>query len=116
MLVAESQRGEVIGFAFGRPEREGSQVYRGELFALYVLDQYQRLGVGRHLFSAVAQHFLTHEINSMLLWVFKDNHLARRIYESMGGEYLEQKTVTIDRADVVMVSYGWKDIADLVDA
>ncbi len=52
----------------------------------------------------------------MLLWVFKDNHPARRVYESMGGAYLDQKTVTISGTDLVMVSYGWKDIAHLVTA
>ena len=49
----------------------------------------------------------------MLLWVFKDNHPARRFYESMGGEYVEQKTITIGGTDLMEVAYGWKDITEI---
>ncbi len=113
MLVAETDGGEVVGFAYVAPEREGNRVYRGEIFAIYVLDECQRQGIGRRLFSAAAKHFLKHGIDSMQLWVFKENHPARRFYESMGGEYLDHKTVTISGTDLVMVSYGWKHIASL---
>ena len=113
MLVAETDGGEVVGFAYVTPERENNRVYRGEIFAIYVLDEYQRQGIGHLLFSAAAQHFLKHGIESMLLWVFKENHQARRFYDSMGGEYLDHKTVTIGGTDLVMVSYGWKYIDTL---
>lgn len=114
MLVAETQGGEIIGFALGTPERTGSQVYLGEVFAVYVLQEFQRTGVGRRLFLAVARCFLELGICLMLLWVFRDNHSARRFYESMGGEYLEQKAVNIGGTDREMVSYGWRNVANLV--
>ena len=116
MLVAETAEGEVVGFAYGTPEREGNRIYRGEIFAIYVLDECQRQGIGRRLFSAAARHFLKHGIDSMLLWVFKDNHPARRFYESMGGEYVEQKTITIGGTDLMEVAYGWKDITEIAVA
>ena len=113
MLVAETDGGEVVGFACVAPEREGNRVYRGEIFAIYVLQGHQRRGVGRRLFSAMAHHFLKHGINSMLLWVLEDNHPARRFYELMGGEYVEQKTITIGGTDLIEVAYGWKDITEI---
>ena len=50
----------------------------------------------------------------MLVWVLEDNHGARRFYESLGGELVGRKTVVIGGADLVEVSYGWKDITGLV--
>ena len=113
MLVAETAEGEVVGFAYGTPEREGNLLYRGELFAIYVLKGHQRRGVGRRLFSAMARHFISQDIDSMLLWVLEDNHPARQFYESMGGEYVGEKIITIGRTDLVEVAYGWKAIEDL---
>ena len=49
----------------------------------------------------------------MLLWVLQDNHPARRFYESMGGEHVDEKTITIGGTDLIEVAYGWKDIAEI---
>ena len=113
MLVAETDRGEIIGFAFGAPEREGNPQFRGELFAIYVLADQQRKGIGRRLFIAMVQHFRSGGIESMLLWALKDNHPARKFYEMLGGEYVEEKTITIGGTDLVEVAYGWRDLTGL---
>ena len=52
----------------------------------------------------------------MLLWVLEDNHPACRFYELMGGEYVEQKTITIGDTDLIEVAYGWKDITEIAVA
>ena len=113
-FVAETDNGEVVGFAGGGPEREGNPIYRGELYAIYLLKEYQRKGVGRRLVLAVAQYLMKEGFNSMLLWVLADNHPGRRFYESLGGTPVSRKTVTIGGADLVEMSYGWRSIADLV--
>ena len=116
MLVAETEGCDIAGFAYGAPEREDNPLYRGELFAIYVLKGHQRRGVGRRLFSAMASHFISQDIDSMLLWVLEDNHPARQFYELMGGEYVEQKTITICGTDLIEVAYGWKDITEIAVA
>ena len=45
---------KIVGFATGGRERRESSVYTGELFAIYLLQAYQRLGIGRQLVQAVA--------------------------------------------------------------
>ena len=112
-FVAETEGGDVIGFATCGPEREGNKTYRGELYAIYLLEEYQRIGLGRRLVSAVAQRLLADGFSSMLLWVLEDNHSARRFYESLGGEQVGQKTIAIGGAELVEVSYGWRDISIL---
>ena len=114
MLVAETEEGEIVGFAYGAPEREGNSLYRGELFAIYVLEAYQRTRIGRRLFTAAGQRLQTAGLDSMLLWVLRDNHPARRFYELMGGEYVEEKTIKIGGTDLIEVAYGWKDITKIV--
>lgn len=114
-FVAETEGGDVIGFATCGPEREGNKTYQGELYAIYLLEEYQRMGLGCRLVSAVAQRLLADGFSSMLLWVLEDNHSARRFYESLGGERVGRKTITIGGADLVEVSYGWRDISVLAE-
>ena len=112
-LVAEAGGGEIIGFAGGGPERQGDPTHLGEIYAVYVLQDHQRRGVGRRLVMAVARQLLRDGFVSMLLWVLEDNHPACRFYESLGGEQVGRQTTTIGGTDLTEVSYGWKDIAGL---
>ena len=112
-FVAETDTGEVVGFAGGGPERDGDPVYCGELYGLYLLREFQRRGIGRSLVSVVAERLLTDGFSSMLLWVLEDNHPARRFYGSLGGKPVGCKTVTIGGANLVELAYGWRDITSL---
>ena len=114
IFIAETAGGDVVGFADGGPEREGNRTYLGELYAIYVLQEHQNRGLGRHFVSAVAQRLLDDGFSSTLVWVLEDNRRACRFYESLGGEWVGGKTVAIGGADLEEVSYGWRDIADLV--
>ena len=112
-FVAETGEGEIIGFASGGPERQGDPTYLGEIYAIYLLQDHQRRSVGRRLAMAVTRQLLRDGFVSMLVWVLEDNHPACRFYESLGGKQVGRQTTTIGRADLVEVSYGWKDIAGL---
>lgn len=51
LFVAESESGEVVGFAaFGPDRASGFPGYTAELWAIYVLPTWQRKGLGRALF------------------------------------------------------------------
>ena len=113
-FVAETVGGDVVSLAGGGPEREGNPTYLGELYGIYVLEEHQRRGVGRRLVSAVARRLLADGFSSMLVWVLADNHPACRFYESLGGERVGRKSISLGGASLTEVSYGWRDIANLV--
>lgn len=112
-FVAETGRGDIVGLAGAGPEREANPTYRAELYVIYLLAEYQRQGLGRRLFATVVQGLLRGGFNSLLVWVLKDNLGACLFYESVGGKQVGCKTITIGGADLVEVSYGWRDIGDL---
>ena len=113
-FLAETGTGDVVGLAAGGPERTGDETYVGELYLVYLLEQYQRRGVGRRLVSAVAGRLLVDGFDSMLLWVAKDNHPACRFYEALGGERIDARTIDVAGTDLAEVAFGWRDVADLV--
>src|SRR5215472_11643535 len=49
IYVAEDELGNIVGFIWGGPERNGDSLYKGELHAIYILKSYHGQGLGRRL-------------------------------------------------------------------
>ena len=111
-FVAEDHK-RVVGWTVGGPERNGNKEYVGELYAIYLLEEYQRRGIGRRLTAEVAGRLVGADIGSMLMWVLADNTSARRFYEALGGQYVREQDITIGGVSLVEVAYGWKEITKL---
>jgi GNAT superfamily N-acetyltransferase len=106
--IAEDEIGQIVGFANGGKERTGDRFYQGELYAIYILEKYQRQGLGYRLVSTIATRLLQSGASSMLVWVLADNP-ASRFYQSLGGQQVYQKQVEIATVQLVEVAYGWTD-------
>ena len=109
--VAEDA-GEVVGFVSGGYERQGDDIYNGEIYALYVLKNYQRQGIGAGLVSALARKLNHFGIYSMLVWVLEHNPY-RRFYEKISGMYLRKQRMPFSGELLDAVAYGWID-TDLI--
>ena len=112
--VAETSDDRIVGFACGGLVSEGCDTYEGEIYSIYLLEEYQRGGLGRQLLLPTARRMKEEGVESMLLWVFEKNDGARRFYESLEGELIRRKDVRMGGADLVEVAYRWKDITTLV--
>jgi ribosomal protein S18 acetylase RimI-like enzyme len=73
---------------------------------IYVLLDYQRLGLGRRLVGHVARRFLSQGISSMSLFSQAENP-SIRFFEAIGGEKL------FSDAGEFHGGYGWRDLARL---
>jgi ribosomal protein S18 acetylase RimI-like enzyme len=62
-IVIENTKGELVGFAKGVKQSNDT----GELNKIYLLGEYQRLGLGRRLVGHVARRFLDSGLSSMSL-------------------------------------------------
>jgi GNAT superfamily N-acetyltransferase len=102
--------GELVGFASGGRERAGETGFSGELYAIYVLDPFQRQGYGRELVRAVVTGLREMGLDDMIIWVLRDNQPARRFYERLGGVYVRAQPTTIGSATLEEVSYGWRHL------
>ncbi len=108
-FVAETQ-GVVAGWAVGGPNREEVCHYAGELYAIYLLPEYQRRGIGRKLAAAVARWLMDQSLDSMILWVLEQNHPARHFYKAMGGRCCGARHTHIAGISLPEVAYGWDDL------
>jgi ribosomal protein S18 acetylase RimI-like enzyme len=97
-----TQQEEIIGFAqfLAREEEEKS----GELSRIYVLPEWQRVGVGGRLLGEGLAALAQEGVERILVAVEKDNLIGRRFYEKKGfrqaGEFLtellEQKLCLVE--------------------
>ncbi|MFF4741404.1 GNAT family N-acetyltransferase [Streptomyces sp. NPDC001262] len=103
-LVAVDSRDEVVGWACLGPDRDtgGREPATGELYALYVHPSLTGSGIGRTLLGAVHAHAGNQGLDSMLLWVLRDNVTARRFYERAG--YASDGAVQSDDYDGLSVT------------
>ena len=81
-LVADDD-GTVVGFASFGPSRQEEST-AAELYAIYIDPDRQHRGTGELLFTAARAELTTAGFLRLQLWVFEENHPARRFYERMG--------------------------------
>jgi ribosomal protein S18 acetylase RimI-like enzyme len=111
--VAENDEGQIVGFVAGGPERNNDPIYKGELYAIYILQSYHGQGIGRQLTNVLVEKLLQIGIDSMILWVFADNP-ARRFYEALGGKMIKESQFEIAGVTRYEVAYGWLDIRTIL--
>ena len=108
VYVAEFE-GEIIGFVDGGKARSANPLYKGEIYAFYILEAYQRQGLGRNLTRTIARELSRSGLNSILVWVLADNP-ACKFYQSLGGQEVERKLVNFNGSKLQEIAYGWQDI------
>ncbi|MGD0017872.1 MAG: GNAT family N-acetyltransferase [Candidatus Limnocylindrales bacterium] len=82
--VAESGD-RIVGFVGSGPPRDDDvPLPAAEVYAIYVLPQCWRLGLGRALLDAAVAHWHAAGAETLALWVFEANAQARAFYEAMG--------------------------------
>lgn len=117
VLVSEDIRigmpAKVIGFVSGGANRSKDTSYTGELYAIYILEEYRGQGIGKKLVRSLVERLVDHDFNSMLVWVLVKNPY-RQFYEKLGGQYVRSQEIQIGRTNFEEVAYGWKDLSDLL--
>lgn len=113
-FVAENEIGEIIGFADGGKERSGNYPdIGGEVYSIYILKAYQGRGVGKLLMRAISNELLANDIQSLIVWVLKENQ-SSGFYENLGGKVIDEKYITIAGKQIPELAYQWTDISQIV--
>lgn len=111
MFVVENRDNEVIGFSSATIDDKDCK-YDSILYTLYILEEYQKQGLGKMLVKAVASKLKVLGARSMILWAFAEND-ACSFYEHLGGKRSEERTVNIGGNDLLEIAFVWDDITVL---
>ncbi|QTM99976.1 GNAT family N-acetyltransferase [Sediminibacillus dalangtanensis] len=111
MFVAETTDGQIVGFVNGGPERSGDYPYEGEIYSLYILDEYHHLQIGRKLVRVMTEQLLTDGYDSLLVWVLEENP-AKGFYEHLGAEPVDRKYLA--ELEAFETALGWTAVDRLL--
>jgi ribosomal protein S18 acetylase RimI-like enzyme len=100
---------QVCGFVCGGEMREGIAGYDAELYAIYLLRDRQRRGIGRRLTEALVGSLRAAGFRSMGAWVLKRNP-AVQFYESLGAIQIGEKLIEIGGVQLEELALGWPDL------
>ncbi|HEV2705360.1 MAG TPA: GNAT family N-acetyltransferase [Pyrinomonadaceae bacterium] len=109
MYVAEVPEKGIVGFADFGELREGSGAFEAELYALYLLSEFQRKGIGEKLFRQVVEALVRRGQHSMLLLTLEVSPY-RTFYEKMGGRVRGRKQIALEGLMFDALFYGWEDL------
>ncbi len=102
-IVIENTKGELVGFAKGVKQTGDT----GDLNKIYLLEEYQRLGLGRQLVGHVARRFLESGLSSMSLSADAANPSCR-FYFALGAVNPRDESGRVHRGWFV-----WRDLEKL---
>lgn len=110
VFVAVTDNQQIVGFSSGGKERSGDyENFLGELYAIYILKEFQRSGIGKLLVEPIVNGLIQINVNSMLVWVLEDNR-SRLFYENLGGKQVDVKEIEIAGRKYNEIAYGWQNI------
>ncbi len=101
--------GQIVGFISGGAIREPVQTYDAELYAIYLLEQAQRQGIGTALLKELAESLLGQGFTSMIVWVLEKNP-SKHFYMRSGAQIVATKDIQIGGVTLSEISYGWPDL------
>ncbi|MER2261090.1 MAG: GNAT family N-acetyltransferase [Psychrobacillus sp.] len=113
VYVAEDENNQIVGFASGGKERSGDYSnYNGEIYAIYILKEYQGIGIGKLLIDSIVKELTNQGVFTMLVLVLEDNP-SRHFYEKLGAKKIDSIIVEIGGVKLNELVYGWEDIMPL---
>lgn len=89
---------QVIGFLDAGPSHEHREGVLGEVYAIYLLEGYKGLGLGRRMMHLAAEFLQEQHLTPYAVWALENNIPARGLYEKLGGiemfERLDERSGT----------------------
>lgn len=115
ILVAEAESAvaaggpQVIGFGSCGPSRPYGLPYLGEVFTLYVAEDWQGRGIGRALIRALFADLVARGKRDAVIWVLSANP-SRFFYEAVGGSAVAERKEVFAGTLLDETGYAWPDL------
>jgi len=106
IIILEDQS-EIIGYATMGSNRVNALPQDGEIYEIYLLPEYQGVGLGKRLFLAARQELINGGMNGCIVWALEDNESALNFYINAGGKDIAEGTETFNKKTLRKVAYAW---------
>jgi len=97
--------GKIIGFCDAGPAFDNNANYRGEIYAIYLLEEFKKMGIGQQLLQVVHEFLAQKKLLPYVARVLKANHSACAFYQKNGGIVFGEKIEEIGGKSCTEVAY-----------
>jgi len=109
LLVAETVTGKMVGFVDCGPPVLDSVPFGRQIYSLYVLPEFHRLGVGKSLFDACISRIVADGFTGLCLDTVEASPY-RKFYDRIGGRVVGNAKHTIGGQAMDTIIYGWDEL------
>ncbi len=109
VVIANDAASGIVGFGSCGKMRGNALPYKGEVFTLYVLPDFQGDGIGRRMLGRLFATLAARGMNSAVIWVLAANP-SRFFYQTMGGKLTAVHEERFWGVDLREWAYGWTDL------
>lgn len=106
ILVLED-KGEIVGYATLGANRVGALPQEGEIYEIYLLPEYQGVGLGKKLFLSARKELHKLGLKGCVTWVLEDNDPAMQFYANAGGQDVAEGTETFNGKTLNKIAFSW---------
>lgn len=110
LLVLEYEK-RIVGYAnFGGSRRNyppQTAESWGEIYELYLLPEFQGVGLGKTLFNAARSHLKKMGHGALVVWALEANELGKEFYQAMGGEAFVRSHEIFGGSQAPTIGYRW---------
>lgn len=121
IFVIQNDAGDIVGFAScGASRARSARVLgQGEIFGIYVLQEYQGYGLGKALMLATSRWLISRGLFTGGIWVAEANGVGRRFCEDLGARIAGSRKTSKNGFTYTQIAMAWTDFskaAQLEDA
>lgn len=113
VLVADDSEQGVVGFGSCGPSRDAALPFTGEVYTIYLRDEFHGEGIGKRMFVALSRRVLETQGPSLVVWALSNNP-ARFFYQALGGRFVARRSGTLGGVAIEELAFGWDDVSELV--
>lgn len=99
--------GEICGYATFGPNRARTLRQKGEIYEIYLLPEYQGIGLGTELFLAARRELMRFGFDTMVVWALDANENACRFYLNAGGRRVARANERFGTTALAKIAYAW---------
>ena len=107
VLVVE-MGGKIAGYTTIGRNRVKELRQQGEIYELYLLPEYQGIGLGRRLFAAARQKLADHGLAGTVVWALEENENAVSFYAGAGGRDIAEGVEIFEQKALKKIAFVWE--------
>lgn len=102
LFLATLETSEIVGYAYCGRNNYSEVASDSELYDLYLLKDYQGLGIGLKLFESSKNRLREQGFQTMFLWCVKENPSCG-FYDAMGGKRVDERMTNL-----LEIGFAWR--------